>query len=66
MEQIGYEHEGLDIISMEDFLKAEALTGNLKNKTSGVKQFPPDNRTNWDGMDPKPLKGELFHFRITQ
>eukprot|EP00569_Conticribra_weissflogii_P003739 CAMPEP_0171329334 /NCGR_PEP_ID=MMETSP0878-20121228/1199_1 /TAXON_ID=67004 /ORGANISM="Thalassiosira weissflogii, Strain CCMP1336" /LENGTH=569 /DNA_ID=CAMNT_0011829301 /DNA_START=239 /DNA_END=1948 /DNA_ORIENTATION=+ len=59
MEQVGYEHAGLDIISMEQFLLEVAMTGNLKNKTSGIVAFPPDNRTNWDGIDPKPLKEYL-------
>ena len=65
MEQIGYEHAGLDIISMEDFLKAEAMTGRLHNKTSGETVFPPQNRTNWDGMDPKPLKEYLRDVTLT-
>ncbi|KAL7532702.1 hypothetical protein ACHAXR_006532 [Thalassiosira sp. AJA248-18] len=65
MEQVGYEHEGLDIISMEEFLKAEAMTGNLRNKTSGVVVYPPNNRTNWDGMDAKPLKEYLRDVTLT-
>ena len=65
MEQVGYEHDGLDIISMEDFLTLEAMTGNLKNKTSGKVLFPPNNRTNWDGMDPKPLKEYLRDVTLT-
>jgi len=65
MEQIGFEHDGLDIITMEEFLKREAMTGNLKNKTSGHVSFPPGNRTNWDGMDPKPLKEWLREVTLT-
>ena len=43
------EHRGgVEIISMEDFLKTEALAGNLKNKTTGLVSFPPNNQTNWD------------------
>jgi hypothetical protein len=39
---------GVEIMSMEDFLKREALAGNLRNKTTGLVSFPPDNQTNWD------------------
>ena len=65
MEQVGFEHEGLDIIGMDDFLKLEAMTGNLRNKTTGLVQFPPNNRTNWDGIDPKPLKEYLRDVTLT-
>lgn len=65
MEQIGFEHDGLDIITMQDFLKEEAMTGNLRNITSGKVAFPPGNRTNWDGMDPKELKEYLRDVTLT-
>jgi hypothetical protein len=50
------EHPGLDIISTEEFLKREAMTGHMKNATSGEVSFPPFNQTNWNGEDVKPLK----------
>ncbi|KAL7535954.1 hypothetical protein ACHAWF_005322 [Thalassiosira exigua] len=53
MEQVGREHAGFDIIPMKEFLTREAMTGNLKNKTTGKVSFPPGNRTDWDGMGPK-------------
>lgn len=59
MEQVGYEHAGLEIIGMEEFLLTEAMAGRLRNLTSGEVAFPPNNRTNWDGEDPKPLKEYL-------
>ena len=65
MEQVGFEHAGLDIISMEQFLMTEAMTGNLKNKTTGKVSLPPNNRTNWDGMDPKELKEYLRDVALT-
>jgi len=55
----------LDIISTEEFLKREAMTGNMKNKTSGEISFPPMNRTNWDGQDIKPLKEWLREVTLT-
>jgi hypothetical protein len=66
MEQIGYEHAGLDIISTEEFLLTEAMTGQLRNKTTGVVLFPPENRTNWDGVaDMTPLKEYLRNVTLT-
>ena len=65
LEQVGYEHAGLDIISMEEFLKTEAMTGNLRNKTTGTAVYPPNNRTKWDGLDPKPLKEYLRDVTLT-
>ena len=65
MEQVGYEHAGLDIIRMEDFLLTEAMAGRLRNRTTGVVVYPPNNRTNWDGEDPKPLKEYLREVALT-
>jgi hypothetical protein len=56
LESLNNEHSGIDIISTEEFLKREAMTGHMRNKTSGEISFPPMNRTNWDGLDVKPLK----------
>ncbi len=38
----------MDIITTEEFLKREALTGHLRNKDSRSISFPPGNRTQWD------------------
>ena len=56
LESLNVEHEGLDIITTEEFLLREAMTGNMKDKSTGAVSFPPHNRTNWDGQDPKELK----------
>ncbi len=56
LEALSKEHAGIDIITHEEFLKRVAMTGNLRNKTSGLVSFPPGNRTNWDGQDLKPYK----------
>ena len=50
---------------MEEFLQTEAMVGNLVNKTTGAVAFPPNNRTNWDGIDPKPLKEYLRDVTVT-
>lgn len=48
--EIAASHKGLDIISMEEFLTREGLTGNLRDRQTGQISFPPDNnRTAWDG-----------------
>jgi hypothetical protein len=65
MEQIGYEHAGLEIISMEEFLRTEAMAGHLRNRTTGAVAYPPNNRTNWDGEEPKPLKEYLREVALT-
>lgn len=56
LESLNNEHSGIDIISTEEFLLREAMTGNMRNKTTGEISFPPMNQTNWDGKDIKPLK----------
>jgi hypothetical protein len=43
------ENDGLDIISMEQYLEREAMTGNLRHQETGEVMFPPGNRTNWNG-----------------
>lgn len=49
LENIAAKNKGFQIISFEDFLKREAMQGNLKDPTTGQACFPPQNRTNWDG-----------------
>jgi hypothetical protein len=41
--------EALDIITMDEFLRREGITGRLKDRFGRV-SFPPSNRTNWNGM----------------
>jgi hypothetical protein len=46
---ISAEQNGLNIISMEQFLAREAMNGNLQGK------YPPDNRVQWDNQPLPPL-----------
>mmetsp|Transcript_24407 Transcript_24407/g.49913 ORF Transcript_24407/g.49913 Transcript_24407/m.49913 type:complete len:307 (+) Transcript_24407:1922-2842(+) len=46
---------GLNIITMEEFLKREALSGNLKSLETGESAYPPSNRTQWDNQRLNPL-----------
>ena len=55
LDSIHSEHDGFNMITMEEFLNREAMTGKMVNITTGQISFPPDNRTNWDGEDLKPL-----------
>lgn len=48
-DSIQVEHDALDVISFEEFLTREAMTGHLRDKRTGQISFPPENRTNWDG-----------------
>ena len=59
LESLSKEHKGIDIISTEEFMTKVAMTGHLRNKTSGLVQFPPGNRTNWDGEDLNPYKAYM-------
>jgi len=43
-EALAEEHHAVDVISMEEFLKTEAMTGNLKD-ANGIARFPPMNQT---------------------
>jgi len=55
LDTLHLEHDGLNVITMEEYLNREAMNGMLVNKTSGVAVFPPGNRTKWDGEDLMPL-----------
>mmetsp|Transcript_4610 Transcript_4610/g.12952 ORF Transcript_4610/g.12952 Transcript_4610/m.12952 type:complete len:559 (-) Transcript_4610:144-1820(-) len=48
------------IISMSDFLTEVAMKGMVKNKRTQKVEFPPGNRTNWDGSDD--LQGDLWRY----
>jgi hypothetical protein len=42
--------QGFDVITMKEFLEREAMTGNLRDRSSGQATYPPLNRTDWDGL----------------
>lgn len=47
LKQIAQEHAGVEIITTEEFLEREALTGRIRNR-NGIASFPPGNRTDWN------------------
>lgn len=59
MDEIHREHVGLNIITMQDFLIKEAMTGNMVSTSTGKVSFPPQNRTLWDGL---PEMDQLFQW----
>jgi hypothetical protein len=48
-DSIADEHPSVEVISMEEFIQREAMTGHLKDKDTGKVTFPPNNETTWDG-----------------
>jgi GDP-fucose protein O-fucosyltransferase len=55
-DSIADEHAALEVISMEEFMRREALTGNLVNKFTGDVEYPPGNATVWNGHHSKGRK----------
>jgi len=49
-DSVELEHKALEVITLEEFLKREAITGNMRDKKTGEVSYPPDNRTNWNGQ----------------
>lgn len=64
---IAQEHAGLEIITMQEFLEREAMTGNIRD-VNGTVRFPPGNRTDWDRADDvavlKTWLREVMHSTI--
>lgn len=52
-DSIAEEHPSVEVISMEEFMKREAITGHLKHRFTGKVTFPPNNATSWDGHREK-------------
>ena len=43
------EHPALKVITFQEFLEQEAMTGRLIDPATGTPTFPPGNRTDWTG-----------------
>ena len=50
MHKMAAENAAIDMITMQEFLETVAMTGQLRNKETGLVSFPPSNRTDWNGM----------------
>lgn len=55
LDAIALEHQGLNIITMEEFLQRKGITGELKSITSGEVIKPPGGQTNWNDKQQDPL-----------
>ena len=55
LDSIAIEHKGFKVITTEEFLKREAITGGLKDYDSHQVKYPPNNRTDWNGGGSDPL-----------
>ena len=55
LDSIAFEHAGINIITMEEFLKRKGVSGQLKDLTSGTVIKPPNDQTNWNGKNLNPL-----------
>jgi hypothetical protein len=49
LERIAALTQSMGIITTEEFLLREAMTGKLRDRATGQICFPPHNRTNWNG-----------------
>lgn len=56
IKEIAEENDGLEIITMKEFLEAEAMKGTMRNKDTGKVSFPPGNQTEWEGQDIQILR----------
>ena len=53
-EELARDNDALTTVTMQQFLETE--WGKMRNKETGELEYPPFNRTNWDGQDVKLLK----------
>jgi len=49
-------YRGLDMISMQNFLEREIMSGRIVSKATGQAIFPPGNRTNWRSASPESVE----------
>jgi hypothetical protein len=54
-ESVADEHKAVDIVSFEEFLNREVLTGHIVDE-SGKPLLPPNNRTDWNGSEREEAK----------
>ena len=55
LDAIALEHQGLNIITMEEFLQRKGITGELKSIASGEVIKPPGDQTDWSVRHQDPL-----------
>uniref|UniRef100_A0A7S4ACZ5 O-fucosyltransferase family protein n=1 Tax=Pseudo-nitzschia australis TaxID=44445 RepID=A0A7S4ACZ5_9STRA len=63
IERMATDNKAFEVVSMQEYLEEEALKGKLVNKETGKVEFPPGNRTDWDGIDQKDYDDLRFYLR---
>lgn len=64
-DSVAVEHAGVEVISTEEFLEREIMSGNIRHPETGEIMHPPQNKTGWHGIgtyhsqDFKELAGFL-------
>lgn len=58
LDSIASEHDGIDVITMEEFLTKEGMAGNLKDSVGNVRT-PPGDRVDWNGESHTELNKYL-------
>ena len=59
LDSIAVEHDGFNVITTEEFLRREGLTGNLKDHRTGKVVKPPNDQVDWNGKALGPLEQYL-------
>jgi len=49
-DSVALEHAGVEVISTEEFLEREIISGNIRHPETGEIMHPPQNRTDWHGI----------------
>lgn len=49
--EMAEDNKAFEVVSMKEYLEKEAMEGKLVNQITGKVEFPPGNRTDWDGID---------------
>lgn len=60
--EMAEDNKAFQVVSMKEYLEEEAMKGNLVNRGTGKVEFPPGNRTDWDGINSEDydvLRGYL-------
>eukprot|EP00536_Pseudo-nitzschia_multiseries_P003175 jgi/Psemu1/236458/estExt_Genewise1.C_470075 len=57
------DNDSFAVVSMKNYLEAEAMTGKLINKETGKVEFPPGNRTDWNNINQDEYDTLRYYLR---
>mmetsp|Transcript_20688 Transcript_20688/g.57448 ORF Transcript_20688/g.57448 Transcript_20688/m.57448 type:complete len:678 (-) Transcript_20688:278-2311(-) len=63
IERMAADNVAFEVVSMQEYLEAEAMTGKLINKETGKVEFPPGNRTDWNGINQEDYDTLRYYLR---